>query len=108
MVITLFTLIGFATSSQVLTYPTIAELNPIYLTSTAVSIDSLCIIASGFIVPPLFGWLMEHVGPHDVVNGISVYTAENYNTAMLLVPVSFVIALGVTYLIRETYCRSQA
>ncbi len=108
VVITLFTLIGFATSSQVLTYPTIAELNPSYLTSTAVSIDSLCIMASGFIIPPLFGWLMEHVGPHEVVNGISVYTAQNYNTAMLLVPVSFVIALGITYLIRETNCRSQA
>lgn len=108
VVIALFTLIGFATSSQVLTYPTIAELNPIYLTSTAVSIDSLCIMASGFIIPPLFGWLMEHAGVHDVVNGMSVYTAQNYNLAMLIVPVSFVVALGVAFLIRETYCRAQA
>ena len=107
-VIFLFALIGFTTSSQVLTYPTIAELNPIYLTSTAVSIDSLCIMASGFIIPPLFGWLMEHVGTHEVVNGISVYTAQNFNTAMIIVPVSFVVALGVSFLIRETYCRSQA
>lgn len=108
MVITLFILIGFTTSSQVLTYPTIAELNPIYLTSTAVSIDSLCIMSSGFIVPPMFGWLMEHVGTHSVVNGISIYTAANFNFAMLIVPISFVVALGITYLMRETYCRSQA
>jgi MFS family permease len=108
MVIFLFALIGFTTSSQVLTYPTIAELNPIYLTSTAVSIDSLCIMSSGFIVPPLFGWLMEHVGTHEVVNGVAVYTPQNFNCAMLIVPVSFVIALGFSFLIRETYCRSQA
>lgn len=108
VVITLFTLIGFATSSQVLTYPTIAELNPIYLTSTAVSIDSLCIMASGFIIPPLFGWLMEHAGSHEVVNGISVYSAQNYNVAMCIVPISFVVALGISFLIRETYCRAQA
>lgn len=108
VVIALFTLIGFATSSQVLTYPTIAELNPIYLTSTAVSIDSLCIMASGFIVPPLFGWLMEHAGAHEMVDGMSVYSAQSYNLAMLLVPVSFVVALGVAFLIRETYCRAQA
>lgn len=38
--ITLFFLIGFVTSSQVLSYPTIAELNPITLTGTAVSVDS--------------------------------------------------------------------
>lgn len=108
VVVALFTLIGFATSSQVLTYPTIAELNPIYLTSTAVSIDSLCIMASGFIIPPLFGWLMEHAGTHEMVNGIAVYNAQNYNFAMLVVPASFIVALLITYLIRETYCRAQA
>lgn len=108
MVIILFTLIGFVTSSQVLTYPTIAELNPIYLTSTAVSIDSLCIMASGFIIPPLFGWLMQHAGTHASVNGLAVYTAQNYNLAMLIIPVSFVVALGVAFLIRETYCKAQA
>lgn len=108
LVIFLFTLIGFVTSSQVLTYPTIAELNPIYLTSTAVSIDSLCIMASGFIVPPLFGWLMQYNGAPEIVNGITMYSADNFNFAMLIVPVSFVAALGISFLIRETYCRSQA
>lgn len=105
--ITLFFLIGLVTSSQVLTYPLIAELNPIYLTSTSVSIDSLCIMASGFIVPPLFGWLMEHHGTHEVVNGMTVYTAQNFNYAMIIMPVSFVIALGITFFMRETYCKSQ-
>ena len=108
MAIFLFTLIGFTTSSQVLTYPTIAELNPIYLTSTAISIDSLCIMASGFIVPPLFGWLMEYAGTPEMVNGIAVYTAQNFNFAMLLVPVSFLLALVIAFFIRETNCRSQA
>ncbi len=107
-VIFLFTLIGFTTSSQVLTYPTIAELNPIFLTSTAVSIDSLCIMSSGFIIPVLFGWLMEHFGAHTMANGIQMYTAQNYNYAMLVIPASFVVALIITFFMRETYCRSQA
>jgi MFS family permease len=106
--IILFFLIGFVTSSQVLTYPTIAELNPIYLTSTAVSIDSMCIMISGFIFPPFFGWLMEKSGPHSVVDGVTVYTAQNFNHAMLVFPATFVIALIVAFFIRETYCRSQA
>lgn len=104
----LFFLMGFATSSQVLTYPTIAELNPIYLTSTAISIDSLCIMASGFLVPPFFGWLMERSDTHSVVNGVTVYTAQDFNSAMLIIPVSFVVALIITAVMRETYCRSQA
>lgn len=110
MVMTLFCLIGFVTSSQVLTYPTIAELNPIYLTSTAVSIDSLCIMASGFIIPPLFGWLMERAsgGVHVMVNGVAVYSPSDFNHAMLIMPISIVVALVIAFFIRETYCRSQA
>lgn len=107
-IIVLFFLIGLVTSSQVLTYPTIAELNPIYLTSTAVSIDSLCIMASGFLIPPFFGWLMEHSGAHVVVNGVTTYTPENFSHAMLIMPISFVIALVITFFMRETYCQSQA
>lgn len=107
-IITLFFLIGFVTSSQVLSYPTIAELNPIYLTSTAVSIDSMCIMASGFIFQPFFGWIMVHSGEHTVVNGMMIYTAENFNRAMLIMPIAFVLGLIVTLFIRETYCRSQA
>lgn len=110
MVMTLFCLIGFVTSSQVLTYPTIAELNPIYLTSTAVSIDSLCIMASGFIIPPMFGWLMERAsgGVHAMVNGVAVYSPSDFNHAMLIMPISIVVALVIAFFIRETYCRSQA
>lgn len=106
--IVLFFLIGFVTSSQVLTYPTIAELNPIYLTSTAVSIDSLCIMSSGFIVPPLFGWLMERNSVHDVVSGVKTYSAQDFHNAMLIMPIAFIVALVVSFLIKETYCRSQA
>jgi len=82
LLITLFFLVGFFTSSQVLTYPLIAESNPIYLTSTSISIDSLCIMASGFIVPSLFGWLMEWGSVH--ANNVTVYHASDFNRAMLI------------------------
>ncbi len=107
-IIFLFFLIGLVTSSQVLTYPLIAELNPTYLTSTAVSIDSICIMASGFIVPPFFGWLMEKNNLHNVVNGIVEYSAADFNYAMLIMPVSFIIALIIGFFMRETYCKQQA
>ncbi len=104
----LFFLMGFVTSSQVLTYPTIAELNPIYLTSTAVSIDSLCIMVSGFAIPPFFGWLMQHTGAQTMVGNVAVYSTASFNYAMLIIPISFVIGLLITFLMKETRCRSQA
>jgi MFS family permease len=107
MIILLFFLIGFVTSSQVLTYPLIAELNPSYITSTALSIDSVCIMASGFIIPPLFGWLMELSMTHHALDHVTIYTAEDFKWAMLIMPISFVIALIVTFFMRETYCKPQ-
>src|SRR3990167_5414959 len=105
-IIVLFLLIGLVTSSQVLSYPTIAELNPIYLTSTAVSIASICIMASGFIFQPFFGWIMQQSGTHKVIRGMTVFTARDFDLAMMIMPVAFVIALIVTMFIRETYTRS--
>ena len=102
----IFFFIGFITSSQVLTYPTIAELNPIYLTSTSVSIDSICIMISGFIFPPFFGTLMEQGGPHEMLNGVAVYTANDFHHAMLVFPITLIAALVISFLIRETRCKA--
>ncbi|MBA3661247.1 MAG: MFS transporter [Gammaproteobacteria bacterium] len=107
-VVFLFFLIGFVTSCQVLSYPAIAELNPSYLTSTAVSIDSVCIMVGGFIFQPAFGWLMKSRGAHEVQNGVIHYTALDFNFAMLILPVAFTLALLATFFMRETYCKSQA
>lgn len=105
--IILFFLIGLTTSSQVLTYPTVAELNPIYLTSTAVAIESVCIMVSGFVFQPFFGWVMEHSGEQKMANGVPIYTAENFNHAMLIIPIAFLIALVIAFFIRETNCKAQ-
>lgn len=107
-IIILFLLIGLVTSSQVLSYPTVAELNPIYLTSTAVSIESICIMISGFIFQPFFGWIMQQSGTHTVMKGVTVYTARDFDLAMMIMPIAFIVALIVTLFIRETYCRARA
>lgn len=106
-VIALFFLIGLVTSSQVLTYPLIAECNPIYLTSTAVSIDSLCIMASGFIVPPFFGWLMQQNSAQQIVDGVAVYSAADFRHAMLIMPISFIAAFAISLFMKETHCEQK-
>lgn len=106
--ILLFFLIGFVTSSQVLSYPTLAELNPIALTSTAISVDSETIMLSGAIAQPFFGWIMELHWDHTVVNGMPIYSQHDFFNAMLIMPIAFVLSLFVALLIKETYCKSQA
>jgi MFS family permease len=106
-IIVLFFLIGFVTSSQVLSYPTIAELNPLALTGTAVSVASIIIMSSGMIFDPLFGWLLERNWDKTIVNHEPIYSLHDFNTAMWIMPIAFVIGLVVAFMIKETYCESQ-
>lgn len=103
--IILFFLIGFTTSSQVLAYPTIAELNPLSLTSTSVSIASMIIMSSGFIFQPLFGWMIEWQWDKKVVNGLPVYSPQDFNHAMWIIPIGFIAGLIILLFIKETHCR---
>lgn len=105
--IILFFLIGFVTSSQVLTYPTIAELNPTTLTGTAVSVASITIMFSGVVLLPLFGWLLEFNWDHTMLDGAPVYSSQAFTRAMLIMPISFIIGLIIAFLIQETYCEPQ-
>jgi len=103
----LFFLIGFFTSSQVLPYTSIAELNPMILTGTALSVASVLIMCSGNIFLPLFGWLLDWHADAMMVNGAPVYTVQDYRLAMWIMPACFVIGLISAFLIRETNCESQ-
>ncbi len=106
--IALFFLIGFVTSSQVLSYPAIAELNPSSLTSTAVSIASISIMVSGAIFQPFFGWVMESHWDHSMTaDGIPLYSASDFMNAMMIMPVAFVLSLFIGWMIKESFCQSQ-
>ena len=107
ILLVLFFLLGFLTSSQVISYPAIAELNPIELTASAISIISVVIMASGIIVQPLTGWLIGLHWDHTMVNGQPVYLTSDFMWAMLIMPVCFVISFFIALGIKETGCRSE-
>ena len=105
-IIGLFFLVGFVTSSQVLSYPAIAELNPMALTSTAISVDSVTIMVSGAIFQPFFGWVMEqHWGHQGLVAG---YSSHDFMNAMLIMPIAFVLSIFMAWMMQESFCKSEA
>jgi MFS family permease len=104
----LFFLIGFVSSSQVLSYPTIAELNPSALTGTAVSVASVIIMGSGGIFDPLFGKILEWNWDRTQLHGQPIYSIADFNSAMMIMPIAFVIGLAIAFLITETYCETRA
>ena len=99
-----FFLLGFVSSSQVIGYPLVAESNSPALTGTAVGLASILIMAGG-LAQPIFGWLMDLHWQHIMINGQPVYALNDYHLAMLIIPIGFAVALLLTFLVRETYCR---
>lgn len=105
--IILFLLLGFTSSTQIISYPTVAESNPKILTATSISVVSFTTIAGYPISQQLFGYFLDYGKDAQIVNNIHVYTAADFNRALIILPVAFVIGLIMSLLMRETNCKEQ-
>jgi MFS family permease len=102
-----FFFLGLITSTQVISYPMVAESNPMAITATSISLISLLTVGGGgaFFIP-FFGWLMDVANKTLVSMPIETtgYSAYSFYIAMLIMPITAVIALLVASLTQETYC----
>lgn len=100
----LFFFLGFFTSTQVISYPVVAESNSHQLTATATGLASLIIMGGGAVGQLVFGKLLDLHWQGTLLNGARVYVAADYHFAMLMFPVSFLVALLASFVTKETYC----
>jgi MFS family permease len=105
--IILFFALGLVTSTQVISYPLIAESNDRMLTATSVSVVSFCAIGGYAVFQPLFGWLMDKHWQGLLVDNVRLYSAADYHQALLIIPIGFIIAFLATFFIKETYCQGK-
>jgi MFS family permease len=100
----LFFLLGLLASAQVISYPTIAESNPLTITGTSMSVVAIMLNLVSFIAQPLFGWLMHLRHPASAVGHSAIYTVSDFHLAMLLLPLAFIISLLLAVKVKETFC----
>jgi MFS family permease len=101
----LFLLLGFFTSTQIISYPLIAESNSRHLTGTATSLASILIMGGGAVFQPLFGWLIDLHWNQTFLQGVPYYSASNYRYGMAIMPIAFMVSLIAAFFLRETYCQ---
>nr|MDQ2995015.1 MFS transporter [Pseudomonadota bacterium] len=101
-----FLLLGFFTSSQVVSYPVVSESNTTLLTAMSVSCVSLTTIGGGALFEPRFGRLLDMHWSGKIVEGLPVYSIADFRFAMWIFPIGFFIALIATFFIRETHCKN--
>jgi MFS family permease len=98
----LFFLLGYVSSFQVIGYPLVAESNPPELTGSAEGLSSILIMSGGFSVS-LFPYFLNLNWDHQVVNNLPVYSLYDYQMALLILPAAFLIALIAAVFVRETH-----
>lgn len=101
----IFFALGFITSTQIISYPLIAESNPLAITGSAEGMASVMIMAGGF-TQPLFARLMEWHWHHQFIDNVPLFSLADYRTALAIMPIAFLLALVMSIIIRETFCVS--
>lgn len=96
----IFFALGFFSSSQVISYPLIAESNPPELIGSSTGIASVLIMGGAGVGQVLFGYLMQF----HADNALNYSTAD-FQFAMWIFPIAALLALLVLFLSQETYCK---
>ena len=98
---TLFALLGFFTSSQVLGYPLITEASEKSLTGTSTSIAAVIIMGLPMFLGPFAGKIMDSLSIINPYTGATSFPNESFQVAFLIFPIGFLIALSLLSLIKE-------
>lgn len=97
----LFFTLGILTSTQVISYPLVAESNPQSNTGAATGIASILIMGGGGVAQIVFGSLMQW----HAREGSSVYNSADFQFAMWMFPIAILLALLAVLCAKETFCR---
>lgn len=102
----IFGFMGFAGSGFVLTFAAAKEIIDPNLSGMAVSVvNTGCFIGTA-LMQPLFGSLADLSWNGKVVEGIRIYSQNDYSHGFLLMLAFAVIAILGSFRIKETFCRN--
>ena len=93
-----FFLLGLFSASQILTYPLIMESVPAAITASSESVSAVLIMGGGALFQPLFGYILDRVSHGNN------YDLTAFTHAMLILPITFLLATLFACFVRETHC----
>ena len=96
----IFFALGLFTSTQVISYPLIAESNPSSFTGSATSLASVLIMSTAGLAQVLFGWLITYHSQH------TSFQADDLRFAFLIFPITTALAFCLSLMLRETHCKT--
>jgi MFS family permease len=104
---TIFFFIGIFCGAHPLCFALGKENNRNASSGTAVAVTNTLIMIGGVVFQPVVGKLLDwHNGGSQLSNNALAYTSADYTYALSVVPIGLIIAIAVTFFLKETYCES--
>lgn len=94
-------LFGIATSVEVIVFAISRDLSAKYLAATAVALTNAIVMFGGIIFQNLIGILLDVSWRGKTLNGVNVYTISDYQFALSVIPIAFVIGVILSFIIKE-------
>lgn len=92
---------GVGGAVMILTFAAGHDHNPDYARGAALGIINTCVVASGAVLQPLIGALLDLQWSGERVDGVRVYSASAYQWAMLCIPLGALAGFLLTFRIKE-------
>jgi len=103
----LFFFVGIFCGAHPLCFALGKENNPHSISGTAVAVTNTLIMVGGAIFQPIVGKLLDwHTSGALQANGTPLYSASDYSYALCVVPLGLLLAVVLSFFLRETYCES--
>ncbi len=100
----IFLFLGVFTSTQIISYPFVAETSPRVITAMSVSVVNITTQGGIALFQPFFGFLLD-LHAHSGHSGENILTVGDFHWAMWIFPIGFIIALMAIYATQESYAR---
>ena len=104
LLILLFFVIGFFSSTQIISYPLVAESSPRIVTAMSVSVVSIVTMSGIGLIQNLYGYLLQLHAESRLHMATTHYVAADFHWAMMIFLVGYLLALGSSLLVKESYC----
>lgn len=101
-------LFGIFSSFEILCFAISSENSPKQLIATASAFTNLLIMVGGIIFQPMIGKILDAMWSGESINNIRVYSLTNYQLALSILPIAFLLGFILTFWLRETLERKPA
>ncbi len=97
---------GVVTASLTLSWPCAKEVNPPLLSGMATSVVNVGVFLGPAILQPLVGWAMDRSWQGGMQGGARLYTAADYQNALLMLAATAALGAIASLFVKETRCRN--